>query len=139
MTISFAGKKGGFRVKISAIRRDLKKKLRSTIDEIADKSVVIMEEELENFYNGGVPLFYVRTGTLGTTPRVTDKYCSSNEAGVRASLNQDISYDTGTFSGAEVIDAAEHEKHGIVGRGGFWERSEERINETVDETIEKNF
>lgn len=126
-------------MKITEIKKDLQKKLQNTIDEIADRSEDIMHEEIEGFYAGATPVYYKRTGTLGTTPQITDKYCNSNQAGVTASLNQNISYSTGSFSGEQVIDAAEHGKYGIVGRGGFWERSNERIKEAVDDAIAKNF
>ena len=56
-----------------------------------------------------------------------------------ASLNQNISYSTGSFSGAQVIDAAEHGTSGIVGRSGFWARSENRIKDAVDEAVANNF
>lgn len=126
-------------MKITEIKKDLQKKLQNTIDEIADRSEDIMHEEIEGFYAGATPVYYKRTGTLGTTPQITDKYCNSNQAGVTASLNQNISYSTGSFSGAQVIDAAEYGKYGIVGRSGFWARSDERIKDIVDDVIAKNF
>ncbi len=126
-------------MKIDAIRKDVQKKLRKSIDEIADRAEVIMHDEIASFYFGGSPSFYNRTGTLATTPQITDKYCTKDSAAVTASLNQNISYDTGTFSGAEVIDAAEYGRAGIVGHSGFWERSEERIKETVDDVLSTNF
>lgn len=125
-------------MKITEIKKDIRRKLKSSIDEITERAEDIMNEELEGFYNGGTPVYYKRTYTLRNTPQVTDQYCSSNSAGVTLSLNQDISYGTGNFTGAEVIDAAEHGTAGIVGRSGFWERSEDRIKETVDDVISKN-
>lgn len=126
-------------MKITEIKKDLRKKLKNTINEVANESEKIMHEEIEGFYAGGTPMYYKRTGTLGTTPQITDKYCNSNEAGVTASLNQNISYSTGSFSGAQVIDAAEHGKYGIVGRSEFWARSENRIKDAVDEAVANNF
>lgn len=126
-------------MKITEIKKDIQCKLKSSIDEITERAVDIMNEELEGFYNGGTPLYYRRTYTLRNTPQVTDQYCSSNSAGVTLSLNQDISYGTGNFTGAEVIDAAEHGTAGIVGQSGFWQRSEYRIKETVDDVLSKNF
>ena len=79
-------------MKIPEIKKDLRKKLRNTINEVANRSEEIMHDEIEGFYAGGTPVYYKRTGTLGTTPQITDKYCNSNEAGVTASLNQNISY-----------------------------------------------
>ncbi len=124
---------------ISEIKKDLQKKLQNTIDEVAYRSENIMHDEIERFYTGETPVYYQRTGTLGTTPQITDKYCTSKEAGVTASLNQNIFYNTGGFSGAQVINAAEHGQAGIVGRSGFWERSEVRIEDMVDNVISKNF
>ena len=126
-------------MKITEIRKDIKRKLNNTINEVANESGRIMNEELEGFYAGATPVYYQRTGTLGTTPQITDKYCDSNSAGVTASLNQDISYSTGSFSGSQVIDAAEHGSARIVGKSGFWERSKSRIKDTVDDAIAKNF
>ena len=126
-------------MKIPEIKKDLRKQLRNTINEVANRSEEIMHDEIEGFYAGGTPVYYNRTGTLGTTPQITDKYCNSNEAGVTASLNQNISYSTGYFSGAQVIDAAEHGTSGIVGRSGFWARSENRIKDAVDEAVANNF
>lgn len=127
------------KMKITDIQKDIKRRLKNTINEIADEAEMIMDDEMDRFYAGGTPVIYRRTDTLRNAPQVTDKYCTSNSAGVTASLNQDISYSTGTFSGLQVIDAAEHGKYGIVGEGGFWARSELRIEETVDKAILKNF
>lgn len=126
-------------MKITEIRKDIKRKLKNTVDEVANESERIMNEELEGFYAGATPVYYKRTGTLGTTPQITDKYCNDTSAGVTASLNTGISYSTGSFSGEQVIDAAEHGSAGIVGRSGFWERSENRIKDAVDDAIAKNF
>lgn len=126
-------------MKIAGIKMDIQRKLQKTIDEIADESDQIMNEELEGFYSGGMPIFYHRTNTLRNSPQTTNKYCTGNSAGVTVSLNQNISYDSGTFSGAQVIDAAEHGEAGIVGRSGFWERSDKRIEKIVDDVIRKNF
>ena len=126
-------------MKIPEIKKDLRKKLRNTINEVANRSEEIMHDEIEGFYAGGTPVYYKRTGTLRSAPQITDKYCNSKEAGVTASLDQTISYSTGFFSGAQVIDAAEHGTSGIVGRGGFWARSENRIKDAVDEAVSNNF
>ena len=68
------------KMKIPEIKKDLRKKLRNTINEVANRSEEIMHDEIEGFYAGGTPVYYKRTGTLGTTPQITDKYCNSNEA-----------------------------------------------------------
>lgn len=73
-------------MKITEIKKDLQKKLQNTIDEIADRSEVIMHEEIEGFYAGATPVYYNRTGTLGTTPQITDNSCGKySESKGRAS------------------------------------------------------
>ena len=124
---------------IKEIKKDLNRKLKDSIGEVAYNAKKIMSEELEDFYSGDVPKIYHRTGTLGTTPQITDKYCTSNSAGVTASLNENINYNTGSFSGSQVINAAELGNAGIVGKSGFWLRSDARIKDMVDNIILKNF
>lgn len=126
-------------MKITEIRKDIKKKLNTCINETANETDNILHEELDDFYLGKIPDYYNRTGTLGTSPEVTDIYCDGLSAGLTAKLNNGISYKTGSFSGGQVIDAAEHHTYGIVGNGGFWERSKDRIQDAVDKTIGKNF
>lgn len=126
-------------MRIEDIKKDMQKKLNSTIKEVSTESLHIMQNELNNFYAGGIPQYYKRTGTLGSSPEVKDMYATVNEAGVTVGLDQSIGYSTGTFSGAEVIDAAEYGRSGIVGHGGFWRRSEAEIKNAVDNAIRRNF
>lgn len=126
-------------MRIEDIKKDLQRKLTSTIREVSAESLLIMDSELNSFYAGGTPQYYNRTGTLGNSPEVKDMYATKNEAGVTVGLDQSIGYSTGTFTGAEVIDAAEYGRSGIVGRGGFWRRSEAEIHNAVDNAVRRNF
>lgn len=126
-------------MRIEDIKKDLQRKLTSTIREVSAESLLIMDSELNSFYAGGTPQYYNRTGTLGNSPEVKDMYATKNEAGVTVGLDQSIGYSTGTFTGAEVIDAAEYGRSGIVGRGGFWRRSEVEIRNAVDNAVRRNF
>lgn len=124
-------------MKIQDIKKDLQRKLEATVTEIAVDSFQIMHEELDSFYAGGIPSQYVRTGVLGESPEITDMYCLENVAGLTAGLDTGIKYNTGTFSGEQVIAAAE--SGALAGKGGFWRRSENRIEEAVDRAVRKNF
>ena len=126
-------------MKIVDIKKDLQKKLSKTITEISNDAMMIMTEELDDFYAYGSPVYYQRTGILGGSPEIKGMYCIGTTAGLTAGLNKGISYNTGGFTGEQVIDAAEHGTSGIVGRPGFWKRSEYRIEKAVDDAVERNF
>lgn len=126
-------------MKIEQIKKDIHKKLNSTINEVSRDAYFIMHDELDGFYSGGTPQYYKRTGTLRSSPEIKNVYCTQNEAGVTVGLDQSIGYSTGTFTGSQVIDAAEFGTAGIVGRGGFWRRSEAEIQNAVDNAIKRNF
>lgn len=123
---------------IDSIKKDLQRKLVKTINSISTQAMKIMEQEVGSFYVGE-PTFYQRTGKLKTTPQVTGVFVAGNSAGLTAGLNENIEYANGSFTGQQVIAAAEAGAAGIVGQGGFWERSEARIKKAVDDEVKKNF
>lgn len=125
-------------MKVADIKKDLQKKLVKTINSISTQATKIMNQEVGSFYVGE-PTFYQRTGKLKSTPQVTEVYVAGNSAGLTAGLNDNIEYETGSFTGKQVVTAAETGAAGIVGQGGFWERSETRIKKAVDDEVKKNF
>lgn len=45
-----------WKMKITEIKKDLRKKLKNTINEVANRSEEIMHDEIEGFYAGGTPM-----------------------------------------------------------------------------------
>ena len=112
-------------------------------DAMNEASVLIWkdtQDEVTDFYSQGEPLVrYVRTHTLERTPDATPVVTSGKQSSFEVYLHNDFGYSTGTFSMAEVLENAEAGTAGIKGKSGFWQRSENKMQKTLDSTLGKHF
>lgn len=125
------------------IESRLTKRLQGAMNIVNLHAENIMRQELASFYAGGTPRRYVRTGQLGNSAKVTPLATSGTTISFKAYLDKGSVYyhvpnplfdfdGTGRYSHYttdEVFDAAEAGHSGIVGRPGFWGRSERRIEQ----------
>lgn len=103
-----------------------------------------MHEGTEVFYGGGQPKRYTRTEQLGRTPRTSGVTSGSHMATFRAYLDQSHVYTTGKRpSMATVLDLANYGNvsgyRPTVGAKGFWEYSEQLIQESFYDALAKRF
>lgn len=106
------------------------KQLSAGMVEVQNEADKIMKENIDDFYsrkpsaNG-----YQRTGALGRTPRTTMNRTGATTVSMRAWLNQSHIYSTGRDLRpmARMLPEAESGGYGIVGKPGFWARSENEI------------
>lgn len=130
----------------------LMKQLDKAMTVSSKKMLADMYEETEKFYTEGKPKVYKRTGALGDTPRTTSVALSKNGNGGQASfeayLDTSHSYTTGKHpSMKDVLNLANYgtspappdHLRATVGKGGFWERSEEKMKKTLNQTMRKFF
>lgn len=103
-------------------------------------------EETYNFYSGSSPKMYVRTGALGSTPEVTGLTSKGKSVSFDAYLDDSHRYDTGDNpSMAQVLQLADRgipwvtssgaTARPTVGNSGFWERSEKKMQKTLDDVM----
>ena len=125
------------------IESQLMKRMQGAMNIVNLHAENIMREELASFYAGGTPKIYVRTGQLGKSAKVTPLATSGTTISFKAYLDKgSVSYHvpnplfdfdgTGNYSHYttdQVFDAAEAGHSGIVGKPGFWGRSERRIEQ----------
>ena len=116
----------------------------------SDKILADMYDETEKFYTKGKPKMYQRTGALGDTPRTTTISTSGNEVSFDAYLDTSHNYTSGSNpSMTQVLNLANYRtpfttKNGYsakptLGKKGFWERSEKRMQKTLDRTMKQFF
>lgn len=131
------------------IESQLTKRLQGAMNIVNLHAENIMRQELASFYAGGTPRRYVRTGQLGNSAKVTPLATSGTTISFKAYLDKGSVYyhvpnplfdfdGTGRYSHYttdEVFDAAEAGHSGIVGRPGFWSRSERRIEQDLYSVI----
>lgn len=134
---------------MSQLNAMLTKELRKAMDVTSEKVLADMYDETGKFYTGGNPSMYQRTGALGDTPRTTAVSAGGQTASFEAYLDQSHQYYTGDRpSMGQVLDLANYGKRWTtksgnpakptVGKKGFWERAEKKMEKTFKRTL-KNF
>lgn len=117
------------------IRQDITKAMNQSKNEVERK----LQENVADYYSVGNPNFYKRTETLLTSPKTTPVSGNGKEFEFTAYMDESISYSTGTYSGAEVIDVTEKGVSGVLGKSGYFKRTEEEIPEIVNKNMLKFF
>lgn len=132
------------------LERMLRKETKKAMDVASAKSLGDMYEETGDYYSQGRPAIYERTGALGDTPKITRTTSSGDEVSFDAYLDQNYVYSTGDNpSMGQVLDLANYgirwkTKSGApakatVGKNGFWERAEKKMEKTLDDTMSQFF
>lgn len=123
---------------------DIKKQIcndaREALNEVREKTSETLDENSLGYYDGGKPRKYIRTGTLIDASNVTSVQGSMDSFGFKAEVNGDrIGYNTGTFTGWQVVGATQEGTSGVVGNYGYWDRTEDEIPEILDNAFSKKF
>ena len=128
----------------------LMKELRKAMNIASDKMLADMYGETGKFYTKGKPKSYERTGALGDTPRTTAIKTFGNIVSFEAYLDLNHQSTTGSYPSMEqVLNLANSgipftSKNGYparptLGKKGFWEASEKKMERTLNQTIGKFF
>ena len=117
------------------------KEMQSAMNELNARALQDMKEETANFYSIGSPRLYTRTGGLGNSPTVTGVSGGGNFLEFKMYLNPNQGwYGRGNpnpaftkrgyasyFSPMQILNAAEYHFAHVLGRPGFWRRSELKV------------
>ena len=133
---------------MAELEKMLMKEMRKSMNVASKKMLADMYEETEGFYEGGEPRQYERTGALGDTPRVTAISESGNELEFDAYLDTSHRYTTGKRPTMEdvlhlandgIVSSSVGYLRETVGRRGFWDRAEHKMEKTLNDTMHKFF
>lgn len=91
------------------------------------------QKDINSFYSQGSPKYH-RTGAYGRSPESTGISGGNGNYHYNIHLN-DPSYSTGSYSGHKVLEEAQYNGSGILGKSGTWSDSQRDI----EEAIRKNF
>lgn len=128
------------------LEKMLRQQMEKAMTVVDAKILADMYEEVGSFYGGGQPVLYQRTGNLGSSPRTTALTKGGNVMSFEAYLDQSVGYNVPNeafinkgyashFSTEEVFNAAEAGTAHIVGKPGFWARSEKKMQKELDSTM----
>ena len=116
----------------AALERQIMKDMRTAAQRAKDKIEMELIMNVNGYYDGSTPQRYQRTGTLLTSPDSTPVQGSGKHLEFSVYMDEGISYSTGTFSGAQVIDATERGGAGTIGNHGYFQRTEEAAQQILD-------
>ena len=121
----------------AALERQIMKDMQSAANRAKDKIEMELFMNVNGYYDGSTPQRYQRTGTLLTSPDSTEVQGSGKHLEFSVYMDDGISYSTGTFSGAQVIDATERGGAGTIGNHGYFQRTEEAVQSILDSEFAK--
>nr|DAU90967.1 MAG TPA: hypothetical protein [Caudoviricetes sp.] len=119
------------------VKKLIEKDVRSGMNAARDEVKVKFEDNVIGYYDIGNPVKYDRTGTLLESPNTTPVSGGGNLFKFKAEMQDSISYHTGTYTGAQVIDATEQGHSGTLGKHGYFAKTEAEIPEIVDRNMAK--
>ena len=116
----------------AALERQIMKDMLNAAQRAKDRIEMELFMNVNGYYDGSTPQRYQRTGTLLTSPDSTPVQGSGKHLEFSVYMNDGISYSTGTFSGAQVVDATERGGAGTIGNHGYFQRTEEAAQKILD-------
>ena len=119
------------------VKNLIEKNVRSGMDAARDEVKPTFEDNVTEYYTVGNPVIYDRTGTLLESPNTTPVSGGGNHFEFKVEMQDSISYHTGTYTGAQVIDATEQGHSGTLGKHGYFAKTEAEIPEIVDRNMSK--
>lgn len=119
------------------VKKLMEKDVRAGMNAARDEVKVKLEDNVMGYYDIGNPVKYERTGTLLESPNTTPVSGGGNHFEFKAEMQDSISYHTGTYTGAQVIDATEQGHSGTLGKHGYFAKTEAEIPEIVDRNMAK--
>ena len=119
------------------VKNLIEKNVRSGMDAARDEVKPTFEDNVTEYYSVGNPVIYDRTGTLLESPNTTPVSGGGNHFEFKVEMQDSISYHTGTYTGAQVIDATEQCHSGTLGKHGYFAKTEAEIPEIVDRNMSK--
>lgn len=135
---------------LEELEKQILKDMEKAMNEASKQMKKDMQKGTEYFYSKGPGSMYVRTGQLGKTPNVTPVTVSGNEVSFDAYLDKDYVYNSGDKPDmGQVLELANYGNpwrtqsgawaNPTVGNNGFWEKSEEYMEDTFDKVMGKYF
>jgi hypothetical protein len=129
---------------MNQLNQMLLRQAQKAMNVVSEKTLSDMYEETADFYTGGEPDKYIRTGALGDTPKTSPLNTVGNEVSFNAYLDTNHTYTTG--KNPTMLDVLNLANNGItsssvgnlrptVGKKEFWERAEEKIEEDLKNTM----
>lgn len=140
--------------------RALADEMKKAMNELNVTSKNIVESELKAYYAGTSPKMYKRTGMLESSGEVTNVSGDRAEMSFIARMKKDYTYPSITYTYPDgghttskspsmedvlnltndgITSSSVGRLHPAIGRGGYWDRIEEKIEESQNTIMGNHF
>lgn len=121
---------------MSALKAALQKEMYAATQEATEKSFQDLQTNVQLFYDSTEGR-YQRTGQLRASPQLDGIDFNGDNAVSQISINTGTQYDPAGRDTATIYEYAE--EGGLLGNGGFWQRTEEDIEKNIADAFDKRF
>ena len=119
---------------MASLKAALQKEMFSAIQEATEKSYEDLKDNVSHFYDspeGG----YHRTNQLKDSPQLDGIDYNGDSAIGQISINTGTQYDPAGRDTATIYEYAEAD--GLIGNGGFWQRTEDKIEKNIADAFKR--
>lgn len=121
---------------MSALKAALQKEMYAALEETTNQSFQDLQDNVRQFYS--VPeARYRRTKQLMNSPQLDGISFNGDSAVSQISINTGTQYDPAGRDTATIYSYAED--GGLLGKGGFFERTKENIEKNIQDAFGKHF
>lgn len=121
---------------MSALKAALQKEMYAATQEATEQSFQDLQTNVELFYDSPEGR-YQRTGQLRASPQLDGIDFNGDNAVSQISINTGTQYPIAGRDTATIYEYAE--EGGLLGSGGFWQRTEEDIEKNIADAFGKRF
>jgi hypothetical protein len=123
---------------MASLKAALQKEMYASVREATEMSYEDLKSNVEHFYDSGAEGRYHRTGQLRNSPQLKEISFSGDTATGEIEIDTNSpSYNPSGRSVEEIYSYAEED--GLIGMGGFWQRTEEKIKDNIEDAFSKHF
>ncbi len=119
-----------------ALKAALQKEMYAATQEATEKSYEDLKSNTENFYDSPKGR-YQRIGQLRDSPQLDGIDFNGDNAIGQISINTGTQYDPSGRDTATIYGYAED--GGLLGNGGFWRRTEEKVEKNIQDAFGRHF
>lgn len=132
---------GGSFTSWNALKSALQKEMYAALDEATENSFENLKENVSHFYDAPEGRYkrtgYKRTGQLMASPQLDGINHNGNSAISQISINTGTQYDPAGRDTETIYEYAED--GGLLGYGGFWEKTNHEIRKNIANSFGKRF
>lgn len=121
---------------MSALKAALQKEMYAATQEATEKSYEDLKDNVSNFYDSPEGR-YQRTGQLRASPQLDGIDFNGDSAVSQISINTGTQYNPAGRDTETIYGYGEY--GGLLGNGGFWQRTEENIDRNIEDSFGKRF